>query len=440
VKRRTDIAAGCLALARKALWRGVLTATGGLRVRGTARLPEGPCVIVANHNSHADTAALIAALPARRRPAVAAAADYWFDGSASGLRALLSGASLRPWACQALCGAFPVRRGGGGTADLEAAARLLAAGRDVVVYPEGSRSRDGTVGVFRHGAARLAATVGVPLVPAGITGTRALLPPAGTGVRRSRACVTVRIGVPVQTRTAIEPATGDGRAPAVVASNVVAPSAVATATDEARAQVIGLSAFPEHAVLRLHERVAAFAASWGGLALVAGWAFGEALSWPFLPELPLAVLCVAAPRAGIRVSVGAAIGSVTGGVAGYLLAAHGITLPEPVTTARMHAAVAAQVTAHGAAAVLAQPLSGIPFKVYVAASGARHVGLARFLLDSVQARGARILAAGLVMTGIGACIQRWRRFYPAYLLLVAAVYLGGWAAVVASWSQAGGGH
>ena len=40
---------------------------------------------------------------------VAAAADYWFDAatSGSGLRAVLSGIGLRPWACQALCGAFP---------------------------------------------------------------------------------------------------------------------------------------------------------------------------------------------------------------------------------------------------------------------------------------------------------------------------------------------
>jgi 1-acyl-sn-glycerol-3-phosphate acyltransferase len=176
----------------------VLTVTGGLRVRGVARLPDGPCVIVANHNSHADTAALMAALPARRRPAVAAAADYWFDGTAGGLRVLLSGAGLRPWACQALCGAFPVRRGGGGTADLEAAARLLAAGRDVVVYPEGSRSRDGSIGEFRHGAARLAVLSGVPLVPVGITGTRELLPASSAGVRRRRSAVTVRIGVPVK--------------------------------------------------------------------------------------------------------------------------------------------------------------------------------------------------------------------------------------------------
>jgi 1-acyl-sn-glycerol-3-phosphate acyltransferase len=172
-------------LARALLWRTVLTLTGGLRVRGAASLPAGPCVIVANHSSHADTAALIAALPARRCPAVAAAADYWFRGGP------------RSRICRALCGAFPVRRDGGGSADLAAAARLLAAGRDVIVYPEGTRSRDGTIGDFHRGAARLAAAAGVPLVPAGITGTRALLPAGGSGARFRRATVTVSFGAPL---------------------------------------------------------------------------------------------------------------------------------------------------------------------------------------------------------------------------------------------------
>jgi len=173
------------AVARKALWRALLTLTGGLRIRGAARLPAGPCVIVANHSSHADTAVLIAALPARRRPAVAAAADYWFRGG------------LRPWICRVLCGAFPVRRSGGGSADLAAAARLLAAGRDVIVYAEGTRSRDGEIGEFHRGAARLAEAACVPLVPVGITGTRMLLPPRGTAARLGRTTVGVRIGVPV---------------------------------------------------------------------------------------------------------------------------------------------------------------------------------------------------------------------------------------------------
>jgi 1-acyl-sn-glycerol-3-phosphate acyltransferase len=157
------------AWARRVLWRAVLSLTGGLRVHGAAELPPGPCLIVANHSSHADTAALIAALPAWRRPVVAAAADYWFRGG------------FRPAICRALCAAFPVRRSGGGSADLAAATRLLAAGHDVIVFPEGTRSRDGQIGDFRRGAARLAAAAGAPLVPAGISGTRALLPPGGFG-------------------------------------------------------------------------------------------------------------------------------------------------------------------------------------------------------------------------------------------------------------------
>ncbi len=390
------------AVTRKALWRAVLALSGGLRVRGAARLPPDPCVIVANHNSHADTAALIAALPARRRPAVAAAADFWFCSG------------FRSWTCQALCGAFPVRRSGGGSADLAAAARLLAAGRDVVVFPEGTRSRDGEVGGFHLGAARLAAAARVPLVPVGITGTRTLLPPAGTDARPRRSVVTVRIGVPV----------GD------------LPD-LPDLTAEARARVVALVTAPREPAASdsaLRVRVARFALSWRGLLLVAAWAFGEALSWPLLPELALAVLCVAAPRAGLRLSAAAAVGSVVGGGVGYLLAARGIELPEPLTTARMHATAAAQVAAHGAAAVRAQPLSGIPFKVYVAAAGAHRAGLARFLVESAQARAARILAVGMIATVAAACVGRLRRFYPLYLLALAAVFTGGLVAVLAAWS------
>jgi 1-acyl-sn-glycerol-3-phosphate acyltransferase len=206
------------AVARRALWRTVLTGLGGLRVHGAAALPAGPCVIVANHRSHADTAALIAALPARRRPAVAAAADYWFRGG------------LRPEICRALCAAFPVRRTGGGSADLAAAAALLAAGHDVIVYPEGTRSRDGQTGHFHRGAACLAAAAGVPLVPAGISGTATLLPPGRATRRPRRAVVIVRIGAPVNVAEMTERLVSTGG------------DAVADATNEARARVVALSA------------------------------------------------------------------------------------------------------------------------------------------------------------------------------------------------------
>ena len=408
------MAATVAAVARRALWRAVLTLTGGLRVHGAARLPAGPCVIVANHRSHADTAALIAALPARRQPAVAAAADYWFRGA------------VRRGTCRALCAAFPVRRSGGGGADLAAAARLLAAGHDVIVFPEGSRSRDGRTGDFHRGAARLAMAAGVPLVPAAISGTGTLLPPSGgTGRRPRRAAVIVRIGIPV------------------VVQGGAGEYAVHAATAEARARVTALmpgvsrGTVPAGAAPRdcaCWVAVARFAGSRRGLLLAAAWAFGEALSWPLLPEVILAVLCVAAPKAGPRLAASAALGSVAGGAAGYLLASRGIVLPQPLTTDRMHAAVTAQVAAHGAAAVYAQPLSGIPFKVYVATAGARRAGLAPFIVASAQARGVRILAAGMIMTIVAACAARLRRFYPAYLLALGAVVTGGLSAVFAAWS------
>lgn len=170
------------ALGRRTLWRTVLALTGGVRVTG--RPTSGPCVIVANHSSHADTAALLAAIPARRRPAVAAAADYWF--TRPGRRLL----------CRATCAAFPVRRGGRGSADLAAAARLLAAGRDVVVFPEGSRSRDGRPGPFHTGAVRLARDAGVAVVPVRIEGTGRLLPVHG---RPHRSRVRVCFEPPVDT-------------------------------------------------------------------------------------------------------------------------------------------------------------------------------------------------------------------------------------------------
>jgi 1-acyl-sn-glycerol-3-phosphate acyltransferase len=204
------------AVARRDLWRTVLTLMGGLRVQGAGGLPGSPCVIVANHSSHADTAALLAALPAGRRPAVAAAADYWFRGA------------LRARICRALCAAFPVRRTGGGSADLASAARLLAAGHDVIVFPEGTRSRDGRTGRFHRGAACLAAAAGVPLVPAGISGTGTLLPPDRAGRRPRRGVVIVRIGAPVNVAEMAERLAGAGG------------DAVADATDEAHARVMAL--------------------------------------------------------------------------------------------------------------------------------------------------------------------------------------------------------
>jgi 1-acyl-sn-glycerol-3-phosphate acyltransferase len=379
------------ACARRALWRTAFAATGGLRVAG--RLPSQPCVLVANHSSHADTVALLAALPARRQPVAAAAADYWF------------GQPTRRFACRALTGAFPVRRTGGGSADLARAADLLAAGHDVIIYPEGTRSRDGSIGDFHSGAARLAGNAGVPLVPVGIAGTRELLPVHGR-LRRTR--ITVHIGAPV------------------------------TDLHAARAAVEELATVPaSHRVRpdsRLRRRVAAFAASWFGACVIALWAFGEAIVLPLLPEFALVILGLAAPRKAVRLAVIGAAGSVAGGVAMYALAAHGLAVPAPLTTPRMHEVAETQIADVGAAALANQPLSGIPFKVYGAAAGHADTGLGPFVAASLPARALRIMAAGVLAGLAGTAIGRWRRWYPAIIALFITVFGAALAAVVHSWS------
>ena len=176
---------------RHRLWRTVCALSGGLTVTGKWRV-SGGCIVVANHSSHADTAVLLAALPASAQPVFGAAADYWFD------------VPVRRLVATSLIGVLPVRRSGdSGYADLLAAVRpALRAGRTVVIYPEGTRSTDGTIAEFRSGAVRLARECGVPLVPVAVMGTADVLPKGG---RFSPAPMQVRIGEPIDANDASAP-------------------------------------------------------------------------------------------------------------------------------------------------------------------------------------------------------------------------------------------
>ncbi|CQR60160.1 lysophospholipid acyltransferase family protein [Streptomyces leeuwenhoekii] len=165
---------------RRALWRAVVRSLGGRRVVG--RVPEGPCVVVANHRSHADTAVLLATLPTRGRPRVAAAADHWFARR------------RRRFFCRWLVGGFPVRRTGGGREDLLRAREFLARGGMVIVFPEGGRGTGAELARFRSGAFELARLAGVPVVPVALTGTARVL--AKHGRRCHRAPVRVEFGAP----------------------------------------------------------------------------------------------------------------------------------------------------------------------------------------------------------------------------------------------------
>lgn len=161
-------------------------------VRGLEHLQalDGPIILVANHCSHVDTPLLLRTLPRawRRRTAVAAAADYFYR------KRMLAGIVSLAF------GTVPVKRKGLASGD--SMAELLADGWSLVIFAEGTRSRDGRVGQLRNGAAALAAEHGVPLVPIHVGGTHEAMPTGRSWmVRRKgggRHPITVSFGAPLQ--------------------------------------------------------------------------------------------------------------------------------------------------------------------------------------------------------------------------------------------------
>jgi 1-acyl-sn-glycerol-3-phosphate acyltransferase len=141
------------------------------RVTGREHLAEltGPAIFVANHNSHMDTPLILRALPGRlrRRTAVVAATDYFYTKRRNAVSASL------------VFGTVPLDRSAGAGVGPEQTAhldRLIASGGGLLVFPEGTRSRDGRVGRLRSGAAVLAAEHDLPIVPIYLSGTRHAMP------------------------------------------------------------------------------------------------------------------------------------------------------------------------------------------------------------------------------------------------------------------------
>ena len=125
-----------------------------------------PVIFAANHSSHADTPLILHALTdaARDRTVVAAAADYWYK------RPLLGNIfSL-------FLNTFPFSRTGGAQGQLHASTTLLKSGWNLVLFPEGSRSPDGTIREFKPGVGHLATETGTPVVPVHIRGAQRIMP------------------------------------------------------------------------------------------------------------------------------------------------------------------------------------------------------------------------------------------------------------------------
>lgn len=143
-----------------------------------------PCLLVANHQSVIDVCALFRAVPVP-------------------LRFLLKQEMTRVpfvgWYARATGMLFIARddRRAGPQLRREAAG-LLRDGHALCLFPEGTRSRDGTVAPFKAGALQCAIDAGVDVVPVAIAGAGAVLPADG-GFRVRPGRIGVRFGRPIAT-------------------------------------------------------------------------------------------------------------------------------------------------------------------------------------------------------------------------------------------------
>jgi len=80
--------------------------------------------------------------------------------------------------------------------------KTLNQGRNVLVFPEGTRSKDGELMPFKKGAFHLAIAAGADIVPMHIDGTWERLPPSSFWIRPSHKPIQVRIGRPISTQHA----------------------------------------------------------------------------------------------------------------------------------------------------------------------------------------------------------------------------------------------
>lgn len=169
------------------LWGRLIAGWSGVQVRveGLKQLDRSkPYIFVANHQSQFDIFVLDGFFPM----------DFRWLAKKELFRIPVFG-----WA-MLLAGSIPVDRSHGRQAlkSLDEAAKRIAAGASVIIFPEGTRSPDGQLQPFKAGGVQLAIKAGVELVPMAISGTHEVLPKGKVLIRPGK--VVIRLGMPVDSR------------------------------------------------------------------------------------------------------------------------------------------------------------------------------------------------------------------------------------------------
>lgn len=141
-----------------------------------------PCILMSNHRSHVDIPAL---LKASRR-------SMRLVGKRELSRVPIWGPAMKK------LGMIFVTRGDKAKAieELEVAKARFAEGMSIYIAPEGTRSRDGSLGAFKKGGFHLALDLGAPIVPAYVSGTDEIMKPESFKIHAHKT-VHVAFGPPI---------------------------------------------------------------------------------------------------------------------------------------------------------------------------------------------------------------------------------------------------
>jgi 1-acyl-sn-glycerol-3-phosphate acyltransferase len=168
-------------------WASSICRVAGVKVTvsGNAQLdPHTPYIFAANHQSQFDIFVLQGFL----------GIDFRWLAKKELFKVPIWGPAMRR------AGYIPIDRSHGRQAikSLDEAAQKIAAGTSVIIFPEGTRSKDGRLHDFKAGAMVLAIKSGVPIVPVGILGTYEILPKGKLLMNPGK--VQIRVGRPIATK------------------------------------------------------------------------------------------------------------------------------------------------------------------------------------------------------------------------------------------------